>query len=75
MGLGFGLLALLLGLVFPAYFRSLGALCGMAALLLGIAGEIKSRDWHCDGRGQWPARIGIALGALSLWLLPMLRQI
>jgi hypothetical protein len=69
----FGIVATIFMMALPGYFRPLGVLCGMAALFLGIAGEVKSRDWHCDGRGQWPSRIAVALGVISVWILPALR--
>jgi DNA-binding helix-hairpin-helix protein with protein kinase domain len=73
IGLVFGIVATIFMMALPGYFRPLGVLCGMAALFLGIAGEVKSRDWHCDGRGQWPSRIAVALGVISVWILPALR--
>jgi DNA-binding helix-hairpin-helix protein with protein kinase domain len=45
-------------------------LLGIAAFLVGLLGEAKSRRPEVDGRGQWPARLAIGIGLLSvLWCL------
>jgi DNA-binding helix-hairpin-helix protein with protein kinase domain len=75
IGLVFGVAGVILVLGFSSYLRPLGVFCGMASFVLGVAGEVRSRDWHCDGRGKWPARIAIALGVISVWLLPTLRSL
>jgi DNA-binding helix-hairpin-helix protein with protein kinase domain len=71
IGLGFGILSLLITVALSTYMRPIAALCGIAALLLGIIGEMKARDC-VDGRGQWPSRIAVGLGLISVWLLPLL---
>lgn len=49
-------------------------LCGILALAAGGVGEIQSHGWYLDGRGQIPARLGMAFGALA-FLLSMGRDV
>ena len=39
---------------------------GILALACSGYGEISSHGWYLDGKGQIPARIGLALGAIPL---------
>ena len=39
---------------------------GILALLCAGYGEISSHGWYLDGKGQIPARIGLALGAIPV---------
>jgi DNA-binding helix-hairpin-helix protein with protein kinase domain len=46
----------------------LGFLVAIAAVVMGVQGEVESRSWMVDGGGRYPARIGLSLGLIaSVW--------
>ncbi|MDB6040166.1 MAG: Tetratricopeptide 1 repeat-containing protein, partial [Verrucomicrobiales bacterium] len=46
----------------------LGFLVAVAAVVMGVQGEVESRGWMVDGGGRYPARIALSLGLIaSVW--------
>jgi DNA-binding helix-hairpin-helix protein with protein kinase domain len=80
VGLFFGVLSMIF-LIASAFNRpiafSFSFLTGIIALVTGAHGEIQSHGWYLNGKGQIPARIAIASGAIpvtihlvrNLWFL------
>jgi DNA-binding helix-hairpin-helix protein with protein kinase domain len=61
IGLVLGVMAVL-GSAFPLFAFPFGVL----AMMCSGAGEVNSHGWYLDGKGQIPARIGFALGAIPV---------
>jgi DNA-binding helix-hairpin-helix protein with protein kinase domain len=55
--------------------RNLGYLLGIVAVVFGLYGEYRSRQWDMQGKGRMPSRIAIGLGAVDLLIYHLFEQV